>query len=75
MSRRRKPSPGVCGVCGRAVVRPTPGEFQDRRRLRGAAGDFWASGHHYDEDDKLVEVRCLQHELRELLGWDWSEAW
>lgn len=71
--RRRKPSHGVCGVCGRAVVRPTPNALRDV--VRGATGDFWASGHHYDEDDKLVEVRCLQHELRDMLGWDLFTAW
>lgn len=58
----RKPSPGVCGVCGRAVVRPTPEQYQ--RYMDGAARRWstWVEGHHYDLDGRLIEVRCFQHE-------------
>ena len=70
MAVSRKPSPGVCGHCGRARVRPTPQELERALDLAALAGrgDAWTNGHHYVEG-KLVEVRCIDHEPRE--GWDW----
>jgi hypothetical protein len=64
---RRKPSPGVCGVCGRAVVQPTPEQYE-RQVPSSATGRRTVCGHTYDEDGKLDQVRCRDHEPR--LDWN-----
>ncbi|HEY1739678.1 MAG TPA: hypothetical protein VGI86_13255 [Acidimicrobiia bacterium] len=60
---RRKPSPGICGVCGRAVVRPTP-EQLERAPASTATGRKTVCGHTFEEDGRLAEVRCRDHEPR-----------
>lgn len=62
----RKPSPGVCKRCGRAVVRATP-ERLEQALDASKSGDVWINGHHY-VDRKLVDVACREHEPRD--GWD-----
>ena len=69
--KKRKSRPGVCDVCGRAVVQSTPGQLAlDRAHRHKETGEYWSSGHRYDEDDRLVEVACREHEPRS----DW-EMW
>lgn len=45
-----KPKPGVCGVCGSAVVQPD----QLTPSCHG-----WNNGHLFR--DKLVKIRCMRH--------------
>lgn len=66
MSVKRKPSPGVCGKCGRAVVRPEPAELS--RRISNAQSTPYTtpttvtvSGHEFDMDGRLLKVRCFNH--------------
>jgi hypothetical protein len=61
--KKRKPSPGVCGICGRARVRPTPEKLEAALDLGDLAGrpDVWVEGHRYVER-KLEAVRCIDHE-------------
>jgi hypothetical protein len=65
----RKPSPGVCGKCGRARVRPTPSQVEAALDRADAAGnpDVWVEGHRFVEC-KLTEVRCIDHEPRKEWG-------
>ena len=53
----RKPSRGVCQVCGRPVV-----AYEEE--ARGGCfrpGPTLINGHTYDKHGKLVEVRCPEH--------------
>src|SRR3546814_19420343 len=53
----RKPSRGVCQVCGRPVVAY---EFE----ARGGCfrpGPTLINGHTYDKHGRLIEVRCPEH--------------
>lgn len=67
---RKKPRPGVCGTCGRAVVRATPeqvahclaGPFAD-------PDDYWVNGHHY-VNGRLHEVKCQAHQLKLIERWE-----
>lgn len=64
---KRKPSPGVCGRCGRARVQPTPNQRADAKAYaeRMGYGEFTTSGHTYNVDTgKLVKVQCIDHEPR-----------
>jgi len=73
----RKPVPGVCGVCGKAVVQPLKKQI-DAAFMRTATGREWINGHLYEEDrclhPTLMKVRCLEHAeefdpRRQSLGW------
>lgn len=61
---RRKPVPGVCGVCGRAVVRPEE-RLVHVEMQKDPDWEEWVSGHLYEYDDvgrlRLKKVRCLEH--------------
>lgn len=67
---RRKASPGVCGRCGRAVVRPTPAALAQADDLADLAGrgEYWVAGHHYTEG-RLDRVRCRDCKPPDP-GWD-----
>jgi hypothetical protein len=65
---KHKCSPGVCGLCGRAVRRPTPNEMEQARRYaqRFDRSTIEANGHTYAiDDEKLMSVRCRDHESKE----------
>lgn len=66
----RKPSPGVCGVCGRARVRPTYEHLLNAERAAYYFGRNWftVNGHHYVEG-KLVRVRCVNHDPQSWWGY------
>lgn len=64
---KRKIKPGMCGICGRAVVEP------DSEKIHAAFYGYqarldrhWIDGHLYEMDDvaggpRLKKVRCLAH--------------
>ncbi len=45
--------PGVCGICGVAVVQPSE------------VREGWTHGHLFDRDGALVRVRCMPHKERD----------
>lgn len=51
----RKPSRGVCQVCGRPVV------AFEHRSSGGCFGHIYITNGHEFKDGKLVEVRCPEH--------------
>jgi hypothetical protein len=64
---KQKPTPGHCGICGRAVVRPDPTVIDAKFNSKFGRTDInWISGHLYEADDirggyRLVRVRCQNH--------------
>lgn len=50
---KKKVKEGVCGLCGRAQVRP--GAEEINKNTHG-----WLSGHEY-KAGKLIKVRCFHH--------------
>ena len=64
----RKPQRGCCGVCGCAVVAPSDGlvvvsiaELISPRSWSRPGEIGWANGHQYDDQGRLVQVRCERH--------------
>lgn len=60
----RKPSPGVCGVCGTAQIQPHERAVHAEMQ-KHPNWETWVSGHLYEYDNaghlKLRKVRCLAH--------------
>lgn len=65
---KRKPQRGACGVCGCAVVAPSAidaaiasGEVNGGAWDKPISESGWANGHEFDDDGKLLKVRCPKH--------------
>lgn len=63
---KRKARAGACGVCGRAVVRPT--DTQVAESISRACSFKYSTpttvtvqGHEYDLGQRLLKVRCINH--------------
>lgn len=66
MSKPRKPSRGVCGVCHCPVVAPSVDEYHEALDKKGTngIGELEVNGHLYDTlqcPERLLQVRCPAH--------------